>query len=127
MDKNDLIQRIGTLISTDSEFANDRWQGLSLIFDEIDEAGVGMSGYMYAGDKVIPVLPQSNSTEIEEAVLALREATIAPDGSKWHGCLVQLSRPGPEIGIEFEFDDPLRWKITPRNYEHMMEALRPSR
>ncbi|MEV5829244.1 hypothetical protein AB0L25_27155 [Spirillospora sp. NPDC052242] len=56
---------------------------------------------------------------------ALRAAMTEPGEPGWKTCLLQVTRAGMGLSVDFEYDDEERWKVGPGDLERMVETLRP--
>ena len=59
----------------------------------------------------------------------LQDAMAAETGNLWKQALIHITRPGPEINIQFEYDDPTRWSLKKVSLDlsDYAESLRPPR
>ncbi len=103
----------------------DNWQSMAIVIDSFDGRFNSASGYLYSPDGTISAVAARPS-----AVLPLVDAYT--DGYYKEGealpvqLLVQYDRASGKYSITFEDTDRTRWKITPKNYKELREALRPN-
>src|SRR3546814_10871397 len=64
-------------------------------------------------------MPDLDAT-IDKAI-DLSQAMRADGKEAWKACLIQITRPGPKLNADFEYDDPARWNITPANLRRSEE------
>lgn len=120
----DLVHEVGRLIVQDKQINSHPWQSLALVI--VLDGASSMSGYVYdAEGRSTPELPDNN--EIFGACKRLRDAMQQDNPTKqpWKAALFQIRRPDMKATFQFEYDDPRRWKVTPRNFTTMPEELRP--
>ena len=57
-------------------------------------------------------------SQANDLLLQLRDTMTAesPTGRPWVSCLLRIGRDG-DVGAEFEYTDPTRWAVTPKNLE----------
>ena len=117
-----LLVELGQAILGDAKFVERDWAGIALVI-QLD-GQESMSGYAYdpSGDWEAAV---PSSFDILDQAEALRTAMADTGKGKWKTCLVQISRPGPKLAVDFDYDDVDRWAITPANLEARVEELRP--
>lgn len=120
---NELLQEIGHAIIHDPALKGKRWQSLSLVFSASEDS-MGMHGYFYtARNKPNPFCPEGDS--LFDLFPALQAAMLDGEkGSPWLACLLQIMKATKDIKLDFEYEDPDRWQVTPDNYETMPAALR---
>ncbi len=63
-------------------------------------------------------------SERDRTTTVLREATRVVDGALWGACVVRIDRETQEITVEFEYDHPERWNVTPQNYAEIAARAR---
>ncbi|MGB3471664.1 MAG: hypothetical protein WBA51_12650 [Erythrobacter sp.] len=91
----------------------------------LDGTSYDSSGFKYRSDgKAIPIAPEGK--ELYDKLIAFRDFQAEQSGgAPWKACLIQIERASASFEIKVEYDDPMRWKITPANLKEMREALRP--
>lgn len=120
---NELIHEIGSMIVQDRVLSDQPWDALSLV-TVVEGTSVQVSAYRYDGaGKPTPRNPGDN--RLFDKFEELRDAMREPGGREWKTALVQIKRPAMKITVDFEYDDPMRWKVTPFNVETKPEELRP--
>lgn len=126
--KDALIHRIGMLVVTDRVVDAAPWDGYALIV-RYDEAGADtrrISGFRYSdGGGFEAATPENPS--LGAALDALRDA-MRTDAlpNAWEACVVQIRRDTRRVHVEFEYDDPARWDITPASLAAVAEHARPA-
>ena len=123
MTADELIMKIGTMILNDERYEDD-WSALSLVGD-LANGGKGMHGYVYFSDGRFEGRIPAVGRPLIKLFIALRDEMDRTKGVSWHQCLVQITRPDLDIRIQFEYDDPRRWSVTPANLSAQVEAMRP--
>jgi hypothetical protein len=117
-----VLHELGQLVIADEEFAGKDWQGIALVIQV--EPRKRLFGYRYKADGGWEgATPAGRPAILKARELADAMKVEGKDG--WKTCLVQISRPGPSIEIDFEYDDPNRWDVTPANLKTRVEELRP--
>lgn len=101
------------------------WVEVSAIF-AIDSDGDVNESYGYAYDAqgkahAAAFLDDAVAREVK----AYREWLRQKDDKGIIKMLFQFNRNTRRVRADFEYDDPLRWQVTPRNLDAMIEALRP--
>ncbi len=126
MSKDDLITDIGYAILSDPAYMNGDWDGISIVIN-VEPGHTSMNGYVYSGDDWEGSLPDENGDDLINLAADLQDVMAAEVGKRWVQALVQISRPGPEIDVQFEYDDPARWSIGggKGNVEGYAMSLRP--
>jgi hypothetical protein len=117
-----LLTELGQQIVADRRYAAEDWQGISVVVQVAPRQR--LFGYVYRPDGTWSAgMPDMNAT-LDKAV-ALSEAMRADGKEPWKACLIQIVRPGPKLKVDFEYDDPARWIVTPGNLKQKVEELRP--
>ena len=120
----DLVHEVGRLIVQDERIGAHSWHALSLVV--VLDGPAAISGYVYdEAGRATPELPDDNA--IFDAFERLREAMRDEDPTKrgWGAALFQIKRPELKAHVEFEYDDPHRWDVTPANFTTKPDELRP--
>ncbi|WP_242108487.1 hypothetical protein [Luteimonas aquatica] len=123
MDKDALIVEIGRLIVSDPKVASKPWDKYALVAWYGD--GVSkLNGFRYLGeDAAQPATPAG--LELEGRLDALREATRLDGQAPWRACVVKLDRGTGKAVVDFEYDDPERWHVTPSTAAEIARRARP--
>ena len=116
-----LVQEIGALIVTNDRYQDD-WQSLAIV-GSFRDGERSQYGYVYTADgewegrtSGIPTLKLMKRLNDEMA-----DAT----GKRWLRCLVQIKRADMSMNVQFEYDDPDRWSVSPATVEQDALALKP--
>ena len=124
MDKDDLVQDIGAMLVRDPQITSQPWEDIAIVA-QVTPSSTKVNGFAYlaSGDS-IPIGPRNLDVldKFEELRLAMRD----PGREPWKACLVRINRSTSHIAIDFEYDHPDKWEITPASIEVMGEALRPA-
>jgi len=116
------LTELGQQIIADPRYAGQDWQGITVVIQV--EPRQRMFGYIYRPDGSWTAgMPDLDAT-IDKAI-DLSQAMRADGKEAWKACLIQITRPGPKLNADFEYDDPARWNITPANLRQKVEELRP--
>lgn len=123
MNQNELIHELGALLVQDPGVAKGNWQHLVLV-SQVEDDTPDMSGFCYdAQGASIAAAPKN--FEVLDRLEALRDAMAEADGKgPWQACLIRIDRPTGKITVEFEYDNPTKWAITPANYQQRAQELR---
>lgn len=118
-----LVREVGALIAADSELGGGDWAGLSVVV--IAQGGsTSISGYAYPESGAAKAVSPRGFT-LHKRFRTLRDEMTKASGKDWATCLVQIRRPQMSVTIQFDYDDAMRWKVTPANLATMVERLRP--
>ncbi len=124
MNRDDLVQDIGALLVRDPQISSQPWEDL-VIVAQITRSSTKANGFAYsASGDATPTGPGNLDVldKLEDLRLAMRE----PGKEPWKACLVRINKSTSHIVIDFEYDHPDRWLITPATLERMAEVLRPT-
>ncbi|MBB3059780.1 hypothetical protein [Microbulbifer rhizosphaerae] len=121
------IEDIGSLVLNCKKVLENEWTELSVVFD-VSEGHIANSGFLYNGEKVRPISLsiENNPLLLDNKIYEFQSAVADQCGSKFKQILIQMENERQKIKIDFEFDNPDRWKIVPRKLKEMREALRPN-
>lgn len=97
------------------------WTSVSLVFD-LANGPVSNGGFAYCDDDVVPT--RVSGPGVDECVRLLRDDVARLGRGAPVQILVQLHRDG-QFKIDFEFEDPSRWRVGSAELDRMREALRP--
>ena len=118
-----LIHEIGAAIVQSPRIAALDWQHL-VFAANVERGHSTISGFAYdQSGKSRPTSP--GSTEALNKIAALREAMRTDGREPWAACLIRIERDTGKVAMDFEYDNPSRWAITPANVRQMALALRP--
>lgn len=117
---NAVIMEIGQMIVEDPNYAGRDWTGAALVIEVAQRRR--MYGFVYLADGDWEAETPNDFEIIERA--GILNNIMAGDGARWMRCLVQLTQPGPELKIQFDYGDR-DWNISPSNYSDMVDRLRP--
>lgn len=113
MDRDALVHELGAVIISNPKVAAAPWQRYALVA-QIDEQQSKLNGFAYDADGGYqPLTPQG--FEVHDKLRALREAMHSDGHAPWGACMVRIDRETQKITIEFEYDHPERWYVTPQN------------
>jgi len=123
----ELIQAIGGLVLQNDEYRSDPWDGLSIVVTLVP-GRQNVTGYIYDGDSWTSRTPRGDDSFLDKCI-ELQEAMRSPKGEVWKQALIHITKPGPEINIKFEYDDPKRWSLKKVSLDmsDYAESLRPPR
>jgi hypothetical protein len=124
MDKDKLVQEIGTLLLNDPDLSDREWSHLAIV-GQVRHLSIKANGFAYHDDgEVVPTSPSNSRFPLifKELSETMREAGKDP----WKACLIRIDRSSEAVSIDFEYDHPEKWLIVPSTVKQMAEALRPA-
>jgi len=122
---NEEVVELGKLVATHEAYEGLAWDGISLVGD-FAGGQRSMFGYVYLSDGDWEAkLPRDRSRSVMKGLRRLYETMEEKNGKPWQQCLLQINRQSMKVNIQFEYDNPQRWSVTPANLEQMVETLRP--
>ena len=124
MDRDALIHRLAETIAGDKALLLDSWTHLVLV-SEIEADTPDMTGFCYTDDgRTVPVSPKNFG--IFDVLEQLRAAMVKSDGKKpWIAALFRIERATGKFAMEFEYDQPDRWIVTPDNVKARAREFAP--
>ena len=125
--QEDLIHMVGNHIVADRRYQNRKWDSLSIVAN-ITPGNKGYTGYIYSGEEFTPEVPE-NTRNLGKLLIELQTAMTPPGAEPWKQALIHITKPGPKINIQFEYDDPKRWSLRAVSLDmsDYAESLRPPR
>ncbi|MGV3622450.1 MAG: hypothetical protein ACO1OB_16650 [Archangium sp.] len=99
---NALLNELGGLLVEDENLARHDWAGISMIF-ELEDGASSLSGYVYDA-KGGHEAEAPDDLRVLEVAEKLREVMAKGGLGSWSRALVQLTQPGPEIEMQFDYD-----------------------
>jgi hypothetical protein len=114
MDRNTLIHRLAEAIAGDSALLLDGWTHLVLV-SRVEADTPDLTGFCYTADgRAASVAPKDFG--IFDMLEQLRAAMAEADGKKpWIAALFRIERETGKLAMEFEYNQPERWIVTPDN------------
>jgi hypothetical protein len=125
MDRDALIHRLAETIAGDKALLLDGWTHLVLV-SHVEAGTPDMTGFCYTSDgRAVPVAPKEFA--IFDVLEQLRAAMAEADGRKpWSAALLRIERATGKLAVEFEYDQPERWAVTPDNVEARAREFAPA-
>lgn len=117
-----LVHEIGALILADERVSARAWDGYALVV-RFDQTQTRLSGFAYEHGHFHPATPRS--TALQQRLQALRDAMRQDGSDPWAACVIRIVRATKQIRIEFEYDHPEQWDITPETLNHIATRARP--
>ena len=125
MDKDTLVAAIGQRLVADPAVADGRWHGYALVVRYGDGAlARRLSGFRYQADGSFAAATPHDPM-LGETLDALRDATRVPGRAPWDACVLRIRRDDGKLTLEFEYDAPERWDITPATLADVATRARP--
>lgn len=123
MNRDELLGEIARLIVVDPKAGERPWDGYALIAWYGD--GISrLNGFRY--DKGQPGEPLTPSgVEIENRLEELRRVTQVKDKAPWRVCIIRINREAAEVAIDFEYEDPGKWYVTPDSAAEIADKVKP--
>lgn len=119
-----MITDVGRIIVSDSAYANPDWTLAAIVYNFVD-GRKNAYGYVWNRDGSWKAeLPDDGMDHIRQ-MLALQKAMGQRTGKKWQKALLHIDRAKQDINIIFEYDDPQRWAVGPKDMETSVAGLRP--
>ena len=114
MDRDTLIHRLAETIADDQVLLLDGWTHLVLV-SRIEADTPDLTGFCYTADgRAVSVAPKDFG--IFDVLEQLREEMAEADGKKpWIAALLRIERATGKLAMEFEYNQPERWIVTPDN------------
>jgi hypothetical protein len=126
LDRNALIARIGRLLVADPAVSDGHWHRYALIVRYGDGAiARRMTGFRYDADGIHHAATPGDGA-LGPAFDALRDATRVPGKAPWGACVLRLWRDGGRMAVEFEYDAPEQWDVTPATLAAVVLRARPA-
>ncbi|MBP1853424.1 hypothetical protein [Rhizobium halophytocola] len=117
---------VGTLVAaiiTSDEVEPQNWEEFSLVIAFEDDRVSETYGYSYDanGDwEAIAIRPRL----VREEAAAYRDWLKRENDKALIKMLVQFNRSSNGYNVDFEYDNPARWNVTPSNLSEITEKLR---
>ncbi|SMF60051.1 hypothetical protein SAMN02982989_1014 [Xaviernesmea oryzae] len=115
-----LIVEIGRMIAADPSYVSRDWIGAALVIEVAPRRR--MYGFVYLADGDWEAETPGDFEIIEKAETL--SDIMAVEDKRWTRCLVQLTQPGPELKIQFDYGSE-DWNVSPSNHVEMVDKLRP--
>jgi hypothetical protein len=122
--ENVLIHEIGSLIISDSAYAEPFWITAAIVYNFVD-GRKNSYGYVFYHDGSWKAELPDDSFDDQKKMVELQSIMERRTGKKWHRALVHITRKTGAMNITFEYDDLERWSINPSNLEDSVKVLRP--
>jgi hypothetical protein len=119
---NDILMQMGSMLLADPKYQDREWMALSVVGVVIG-GSVNMTGFTY--DSKGEATPGTPGIDFIELLENFQAATKVDDKPVWKSVLIQIKKPDLEIKVQFEYENALRWKVTPGNIDKMKIALMP--
>lgn len=123
MDSNALIMAIGQAIVSDPRVDSAPWDGYALIASYTG-GGLTLSGFRYR-DGEPPEAATPRSSELDEHIQALRQATQVEGKAPWGACVVRIVSATGKVTVDFAYEAAGQWDITPATLAEVSERARP--
>lgn len=121
MDKDTLIRELGAAIIAHPKVAALPWQRYALVA-RIDAQQSSLHGFAFDADGGYQMATPTGLA-IHDKLRALREVMRVAGETPWGACVVRLVRATQRITVEFEYDHPERWSVTPQRVAEIAARL----
>lgn len=121
-DRDVLVHAIGQQLAADPALAGD-WATYALVV-VYDGDTRRLSGFRYR-DGAAPQAATPRSPAFESQLDSLREATRVDGTDPWRACVIRIVRASGRITLEFDYDTPEQWQVTPTTLDAVAERARP--
>lgn len=124
MERDALIVEIGRLIAGDRKLSALPWDRYALVA-YYDGDVSKLNGFRYQGDAAgEPATPES--TDIDDRLDDLREATRVEGREPWQACVFRIERESAKATVDFEYEHPEKWRVTPATVAEVAARARPA-
>ncbi|WP_219704344.1 hypothetical protein [Marinomonas lutimaris] len=125
--KDEVLQEITQMFLRCEDVLEYEWTELVFVF-EFGDGHVSNSGFLYNGQEITPATASiaNDKLLLRNSLKALREDVYQECGYRFNQLLFQMENKTKRFKIDFEFEDPKKWAITPDNMFEMREKLRPN-
>lgn len=119
----DLVQEIGSAIVKDKCYNGRDWRLISIVAI-LGDGVTQLSGYSFDGEGSFePDTPYN--IELLGMFRNLQKAMQVPDQEPWKTCLFRIKRDPMRVRLDVDYDDPLRWKVTPATMSRVLQDIGP--
>lgn len=121
-----LITDIGEMIIDDYIAQNIAWEALSFVVT-LYNGTRSMTGYRYLKDESFEASTPEDAGDVIRKCRVLKEEMSNNGEGTFVQCLIHITKPDYNIRLQFEFDNPERWKpkIIGMDMSTFVNALRP--
>lgn len=121
-----LLIDLGQCILKNEKYRDREWDAVALVVT-LTETDNGSAGYTYDGENWRAA--SMGGDEFFDLCEDLQEITRTPSGETWKQALIHITKPGPQINVQFEYDDPRRWSLkkVSLDLKDYAMSLRPPR
>lgn len=125
LDRDEQIARIGRLLVADPAVSDGEWHRYALVVRYGDGAiARRLTGFRYDADGH-PSAATPDADALGPAFDDLRQATRVPGKEPWRACILRLWRATGRLAVEFDYDTPERWDVTPATLADVASRARP--
>jgi len=118
-----ILAKLGPALVTDSRISSEPWDALAIL---AKREGKSRSGYRYFGEDGWEA--QLPSDMMVKDLFRHLHAAMKAEGNDWKCALFTIKRSDMQLNVDFEYDDPDRWKFTVQGVEGIKAyamSLRP--
>ena len=110
---DDQVVAFGKLVANHPAYDGVDWAYIALVATFTTQHR-SVFGYVFLNDgRWETTLPRDPQRSVMHAFRALHETMAGRDGTPWLQCLLEVSRQDDTVAVQFEYDDPQRWAVTP--------------
>ena len=108
--RDSLVNEVASLIINNRAYKDKQWDSVSVTI-RFELPSIWKGGIIYFDDDYESEPPRG--FELPKKMVELRDLMTQEDGNEWVCCLIKISAKEQSIDIDFEYDDPKRWYLTP--------------
>lgn len=117
---NGEVLELAELVTSHQAYRETDWSYIALVATFTPQRR-SMFGYVFFADGHWEAkLPRDPQRSVMKAFRRLHGRMATIDGVAWQQCLLEITRPERTVSVEFEYDDPDRWSLTPANLERIL-------
>lgn len=117
---NGQVIELGTLISSHPSYDGTDWSYIALVAS-FSGGRRSMFGYVFFADGHWEArVPRDPERTVMKAFRRLHEQMEIEDGVVWLQCLLEITKAEHTITVDFEYNDPDRWSVTPANLQEVV-------
>jgi hypothetical protein len=104
-----LISEIGEMIINDPRYISNPWQSIAIVITLCDRSRE-MSSYRYLENGSFQAGSPNSAGAILRKFRDLKKQMETDGDGSFLKCLIHITKPDYNIRLQFEFDNPERWK-----------------
>lgn len=122
---DDQVLALGRLVATHPAYDGVDWAYIALVAT-FTKRHRSVFGYVYLADgRWESTLPRDPQRSVLRGFRSLHDTMTARGDAPWLQCLLEVSRHDDTVAVQFEYDDPERWAVTPDALAQVIDQARP--